>query len=97
MFFPSSSSLMIVRMISISSLVSFQFLGFPSGSSPDGETVFQCFFYPTRYHKENKTQLNDNFANYLRPGGVLYVGHSETLMRSHPKLVAESRTAFRRV
>ena len=49
------------------------------------------------FSKENKEQLIDNFANYLRPGGVLYVGHSETLMRSHPKLVAESRTAFRRV
>jgi chemotaxis protein methyltransferase CheR len=39
----------------------------------------------------------DRFAELLRPGGLLYLGHSESILGSHPKLAPEGHTIYRRV
>lgn len=49
------------------------------------------------FSAENKSQLVENFVQYLKPNGFLYLGHSESIMQAHPNLVPEGRTTFRRV
>lgn len=43
-----------------------------------------------------KSRLLDRFAEQLKPGGWLYIGHSESLTRSHPQLELEGKTIYRR-
>lgn len=46
---------------------------------------------------ELRARTIDRFVALLRPGGLLYLGHSESILASHPMLVAEGRTIYRRV
>ncbi|MGZ5836548.1 MAG: CheR family methyltransferase [Xanthobacteraceae bacterium] len=43
-----------------------------------------------------KTKLVDRFTEQLKPGGWLYIGHSESLIGSHPGLKLMGRTIYRR-
>ena len=43
-----------------------------------------------------KTNLVDRFKKQLKPGGWLYIGHSESLIGSHPGLELAGRTTYRR-
>lgn len=43
-----------------------------------------------------KAAVIDRLARSLRPGGVLYLGHSESLLGAHPELISEGRTIYRR-
>ena len=43
-----------------------------------------------------KAKLVDRFTQQLHPGGWLYVGHSESLIGSHPGLQLVGRTVYRR-
>lgn len=43
-----------------------------------------------------KAALLNRFAERLKPGGWLYIGHSESLTRSHPYLELEGKTIYRR-
>jgi chemotaxis protein methyltransferase CheR len=43
-----------------------------------------------------KSKLIDRFTKMIRPGGWLYIGHSESLLGSHPGLHLEGRTIYRR-
>jgi chemotaxis protein methyltransferase CheR len=43
-----------------------------------------------------KTRLLERFAERLKPGGWLYIGHSESLTRAHPLLELEGKTIYRR-
>lgn len=43
-----------------------------------------------------KEALIDRFAAALAPGGTLYLGHSESLLRDHPLLQSKGRTIYRR-
>jgi chemotaxis protein methyltransferase CheR len=44
-----------------------------------------------------KTRLIERFTQMLRPGGWLYIGHSESLIGSHPGLQSLGRTVYRRM
>jgi chemotaxis protein methyltransferase CheR len=44
-----------------------------------------------------KTHLVDRFKKQLKPGGWLYIGHSESLVGSHPGLDLVGRTTYRRI
>ena len=44
-----------------------------------------------------KAKLVDRFTNLLRMDGWLYIGHSESLIGSHPKLKLAGRTIYRRI
>jgi len=43
-----------------------------------------------------KARLLDRFAERVKPGGWLYIGHSESLTRQHPLLELEGKTIYRR-
>lgn len=43
-----------------------------------------------------KSTLIDRFTQKLKPGGWLYIGHSESLNGSHPHLKLHGRTIYRR-
>ena len=48
------------------------------------------------FDNETKSSLIDRFVNQIRPGGWLYLGHSESLIKSHPGLRLVGRTIYRR-
>ena len=43
-----------------------------------------------------KSALIDRFVQQIRPGGWLYIGHSESLIGAHPGLHSVGRTIYRR-
>jgi chemotaxis protein methyltransferase CheR len=43
-----------------------------------------------------KARLIDRFSKLIKPGGWLYIGHSESLIGSHPGLHLMGRTIYRR-
>jgi chemotaxis protein methyltransferase CheR len=43
-----------------------------------------------------KSRLIDRFIRLIKPGGFLYIGHSESLLGSHPGLQLMGRTIYRR-
>lgn len=49
------------------------------------------------FSAETKARVIDHMADVLLPGGILCLGHSESLLNAHPKLVAEGHTIYRRV
>lgn len=49
------------------------------------------------FDHETKAMLVDRFVSQLHIGGVLYLGHSEALLATHPNLRAEAHTAYRRL
>jgi len=48
------------------------------------------------FDNETKAALIDRFLNQIRPGGWLYLGHSESLIKPHPGLRLVGRTIYRR-
>jgi chemotaxis protein methyltransferase CheR len=48
------------------------------------------------FDHETKSKLIDRFVSSLRPGGWLYLGHSETLNGNHQGLALTGRTIYRR-
>ena len=48
------------------------------------------------FDTQTKMQLVDRFADALRIGGVLYLGHSETILEEHARLASEGRTTYRK-
>jgi chemotaxis protein methyltransferase CheR len=48
------------------------------------------------FDNPTKAQIVDRFTQQLQPGGFLYIGHSESLMGSHPGLRLVGRTVYRR-
>jgi chemotaxis protein methyltransferase CheR len=43
-----------------------------------------------------KANLVQRFTQQIKPGGWLYIGHSESLIGSHPGLQLVGRTVYRR-
>jgi chemotaxis protein methyltransferase CheR len=43
-----------------------------------------------------KSKLIERFIRLIKPGGFLYIGHSESLLGSHPSLHLMGRTIYRR-
>jgi len=43
-----------------------------------------------------KATLIERFIQHIKPGGWLYIGHSESLLGSHPGLALVGRTIYRR-
>jgi chemotaxis protein methyltransferase CheR len=48
------------------------------------------------FDNETKATLIDRFVNQVRPGGWLYLGHSESLIKPHSGLRLAGRTIYRR-
>ena len=49
------------------------------------------------FDKQTQRSLFDRFANLLRPGGYLYVGHSESLYRCCDRFTHAGRTIYRKL
>jgi chemotaxis protein methyltransferase CheR len=49
------------------------------------------------FDKEFQNRLADRFAQILRPGGLLVVGHSESFPAAHPQFRSCGRTAYQRI
>jgi chemotaxis protein methyltransferase CheR len=49
------------------------------------------------FSTETRNGIIDRFAELLQPGGVLYLGHSESILGTHPRLMPEGHTIYRRV
>lgn len=48
------------------------------------------------FDADTKANLVQRYANLLAPHGVLYLGHSESLLGTHPLLTREGQTTYRR-
>jgi chemotaxis protein methyltransferase CheR len=48
------------------------------------------------FDAQTKSNLIDRFIRLIRPAGFLYIGHSESLLGSHPGLRLMGRTIYRR-
>ena len=48
------------------------------------------------FDQPTKAKLVERFTDLLRVGGWLYIGHSESLLGSHPRLKLSGRTIYRR-
>jgi chemotaxis protein methyltransferase CheR len=48
------------------------------------------------FDAQTKSKLIDRFIRLIKPGGFLYIGHSESLLGSHPGLQLIGRTIYRR-
>jgi chemotaxis protein methyltransferase CheR len=48
------------------------------------------------FDNETKKQLIERFTKLIKPGGWLYIGHSESLIGAHPGLDLVGRTIYRR-
>jgi chemotaxis protein methyltransferase CheR len=48
------------------------------------------------FDSETKLNLINRFSQMLAPHGILYLGHSESLLGEHPLLISEGRTIYRR-
>lgn len=49
------------------------------------------------FSPELRARLIDRFADLLHPGGVLYLGHSESILGAHSMLASEGHTVYRRL
>jgi chemotaxis protein methyltransferase CheR len=81
----------------IRSLISFRRLNlmetWPFGGPFDAIFCRNVMIY---FDGPTKSALVDRFKDKLRPGGWLYIGHSESLIGSHPGLELVGRTTYRR-
>ena len=48
------------------------------------------------FDNSTKTALVNRFTQQIKPGGWLYIGHSESLIGTHPGLTLVGRTVYRR-
>lgn len=48
------------------------------------------------FDADTKARLVQRYASLLAPHGVLYLGHSESLLGTHPMLTREGQTTYRR-
>lgn len=82
----------------VCSLISFGHLNFMDDRWPmrgPFDAIF-CRNVMIYFDGATKTKLVDRFTDLLRVGSWLYIGHSESLLGSHPRLKLAGRTIYRR-
>jgi chemotaxis protein methyltransferase CheR len=82
----------------VCSLISFGHLNFMDDKWPmrgPFDSIF-CRNVMIYFDGPTKTKLVDRFTDLLRVGSWLYIGHSESLLGSHPRLKLAGRTIYRR-
>jgi chemotaxis protein methyltransferase CheR len=82
----------------VCSLISFGHLNFMDDKWPmrgPFDAIF-CRNVMIYFDGPTKTKLVDRFTDLLRVGSWLYIGHSESLLGSHPRLKLAGRTIYRR-
>jgi chemotaxis protein methyltransferase CheR len=83
---------------SVRSLISFGQLNLMHNWPMNGpfDAVF-CRNVMIYFDGPTKAKLVDRFTDLLRMDGWLYIGHSESLLGSHPRLKLSGRTIYRRI
>jgi chemotaxis protein methyltransferase CheR len=96
-FRPSDSGSDVVMDASVRSLIRFGRLNLMESWPFRGkfDAIF-CRNVMIYFDNPTKAQIVDRFTQQLQPGGFLYIGHSESLMGSHPGLRLVGRTVYRR-
>lgn len=61
-----------------------------------GLTAIFCRNVMIYFDNATKTALIDRFIQSIKPGGFLYIGHSESFHGTHPELQLIGRTTYRR-
>ncbi len=82
----------------VCSLISFGHLNFMDDKWPmrgPFDAIF-CRNVMIYFDGPTKNRLVDRFTDLLRVGSWLYIGHSESLLGSHPRLKLAGRTIYRR-
>jgi chemotaxis protein methyltransferase CheR len=82
----------------VCSLISFGHLNFMDDKWPmrgPFDAIF-CRNVMIYFDGPTKTKLVDRFTDLLRVGSWLYIGHSESLLGTHPRLKLSGRTIYRR-
>ena len=49
------------------------------------------------FNKETKTKLVEKYANSLKPGGYLFIGHSESLYKISDRFELIGNTIYRKI
>jgi chemotaxis protein methyltransferase CheR len=83
----------------VCSLITFGHLNFMDKTWPmrgPFDAIF-CRNVMIYFDQPTKMKLVDRFTDLLRVGAWLYIGHSESLLGSHPRLKLCGRTIYRRV
>jgi chemotaxis protein methyltransferase CheR len=83
--------------VSIQSLIAFRRLNLMDSWPFQGlfDAIF-CRNVMIYFDARTKSALVERFTRQLKPGGWLYIGHSESLIGSHPGLDLAGRTTYRR-
>ena len=81
----------------VRSLVTFRPLNLMEGWPIKGpfDAIF-CRNVMIYFDAPTKCKLIERFVRLIKPGGWLYIGHSESLLGSHPGLHLMGRTIYRR-
>jgi chemotaxis protein methyltransferase CheR len=95
--FRNGSGDMLVADASMRALISFRRLNLMEQWPFRGpfDAIF-CRNVMIYFDAPTKARLIDRFSQCLRPGGWLYIGHSESLIGTHPHLQSLGRTIYRR-
>ena len=82
----------------VRSLIAFRQLNLMEASWPFKGLFDAIFCRNVMIYFDNPTKadLVERFTQYIKPGGWLYIGHSESLIGSHPGLQLVGRTIYRR-
>lgn len=67
----------------------------PPWHIPDGFDVIFCRNVMIYFDKVTQKRLVEGFADHLKPGGTLFVGHSESLQDLTSRFVSMRNTAYR--
>jgi len=94
---PSKASTLVMNQ-SVRSLIAFKRLNLMETWPFKGpfDAIF-CRNVMIYFDGPTKAQLIERFTEKIRPGGFLYIGHSESLNGAHPGISLVGRTIYRRV
>ena len=82
----------------VKSLITFRHLNLMGAWPFQGKfDVIFCRNVMIYFDAPTKATLVDRFTQQLKPGGWLYIGHSESLIGTHPGLQLVGRTIYQRV
>lgn len=93
---PGSESVEVIE--KLRNLASFKYLNFIERWPVKGpfDAIF-CRNVVIYFNKETQKPIFENFARVLKPGGWLYIGHSENLHGVSDKFELQGKTIYRRV
>ena len=83
----------------VQAMVRFSQCNLQGNNWPTGDRfdVIFCRNVMIYFDDQTKAALVDRFTQQIKPGGWLYIGHSESLIGLHPGLELVGGTIYRRV